>query len=368
MMIKLKCENFQILNESLNIKIKKAEDFFIEVKNSLEDEEVYLEGNFFLFNCSDKYYYHILRDYVAHFELLSKKIENLTPVAVCMCRIDENADTSCVVKNPTYPPHLFINKVYKNKILKIDGLKYKKVTFSDMFFCYSYSHLLDYFKDFEPNRIFPTPTEKAWIEEKFGEELRDLAKSYIKPLDKNRKIYVTRINDSKYVWDFVAAWELYEKNKVLPENKKLRLDILKMENTLPGSKDPYEVAKSRSFSVEDELLLEKYFSSKGYEVINPGDYSIEDQIKIFSSSAYIAGAGGSGMTNLLFCHPETKIILLSAGSLFKVGSLGSVASTNNKKVTVVPADLYKSSYPKGFDVKYSAADLIKEIEASGIEI
>jgi len=367
-MIKLECKDFQSLNESLNIKIKKAEDFFIEPHNSLGEEELYLEGNFFLFNCSDKYYYHILRDYVAHFELLSKNIKNLTPVSVCTCRMDEDSGTSCIVKNAAYPPHLFINKVYKNKILKIDGLKYKKVTFSRMFFCYAYSHLLDHFKDFEPNKIFPTPTEKAWVEERFGEELRNLAKSHIKTLDKNKKIYVTRINDSKYVWDFVAAWELYEKNKVLPENKKLKLDVLKMENTLPGSKDPHEIAKSRSFSVEDELLLENYFRSKGYEVINPGDYSVEEQIEIFSSSSFIAGAGGSGMTNLFFCHPETKIILLSAGSLFKVGSLGSVASTNNKKVSVFPADLYKSSYPKGFDVKYSAVDLIEEIEASGVEI
>ena len=47
---------------------------------------------------------------------------------------------------------------------------------------------------------------------------------------------------------------------------------------------------------------------KGYKIINPQLYTIEDQIKIFSNVDKIIGAYGSNLANIIFCKPNTEIL------------------------------------------------------------
>ena len=46
---------------------------------------------------------------------------------------------------------------------------------------------------------------------------------------------------------------------------------------------------------------------KGYMVINPQLYEIEEQIKIFSNAEKIIAAHGSNLANIIFCKPGTEI-------------------------------------------------------------
>jgi len=46
---------------------------------------------------------------------------------------------------------------------------------------------------------------------------------------------------------------------------------------------------------------------KGYKVINPQLYSIEEQIKIFSNVDKVIAPYGSNLTNIIFCKPKTEI-------------------------------------------------------------
>jgi hypothetical protein len=367
-MIKLQVEDVCHVNSELDIKLKKAKDFFIEPHNSIGSEELNFSGNFFWFSDCDKYYYHLLRDYIAQYELIKKLIPDLVPVIVCTCRIDSNSSQSCVIKNPTYPPHNFINKSYFDIALKIDGKKYKKLTFENIFYIYAYGDLVPYFRENNFNKILFSPDMKTWIEESYGDILRDKYKNYIEPIKFGKKIYVTRLNESKKIWEISDAWDRYFATKELPSDEKIKNEVLKIENTLPEGLLVFNTQKSRAFSVDDEILLENYFSSKGYRVVSPGDYSVEDQIALFSSSGHIVGAGGSGMTNLFFCHPETKITMLSAGLLFGFGGLNVVAKTNNRKIEVFPRNMDFLGTKDPTNVKYSAESLIREIEESGIEL
>ena len=77
-------------------------------------------------------------------------------------------------------------------------------------------------------------------------------------LDSNKKIYVTR-QDSNY-------------RKLINEN-----DVV-------------------------ELLREK-----GYKVINPQLYEIDEQIEIFSNADKIIAPHGSNLANITFCKPGTEI-------------------------------------------------------------
>ena len=47
--------------------------------------------------------------------------------------------------------------------------------------------------------------------------------------------------------------------------------------------------------------------SKGYKVINPQLYSIDEQIKIFSQADKIIAPHGSNLANIIFCKPGTEI-------------------------------------------------------------
>lgn len=55
------------------------------------------------------------------------------------------------------------------------------------------------------------------------------------------------------------------------------------------------------------LVLEKF----GFVKIYPEDYSISDQISLFNNADYIIGGAGAAFTNLLFCKPKCKAVILS---------------------------------------------------------
>jgi len=62
----------------------------------------------------------------------------------------------------------------------------------------------------------------------------------------------------------------------------------------------------RKFNEEAVIQL---FSEFGFEVALPETLSIPDQISLFNQAEWIAGGSGAAFTNLLFCSPNTKVII-----------------------------------------------------------
>ena len=69
------------------------------------------------------------------------------------------------------------------------------------------------------------------------------------------------------------------------------------------------VTREDSFyrKIVNEADLIPILRSKGYKIINPQLYSINDQIRIFSQADKIVGAHGSNLSNIVFCNPGTEI-------------------------------------------------------------
>ena len=65
-------------------------------------------------------------------------------------------------------------------------------------------------------------------------------------------------------------------------------------------------ASLRNIVNEDALVEE--LVKKGYQRVFLEDYSVKDQALMFSQVKEVIGVHGSGLTNLLFCTPGTKII------------------------------------------------------------
>ncbi len=66
-----------------------------------------------------------------------------------------------------------------------------------------------------------------------------------------------------------------------------------------------EDANYRKIVNEGDLI--PLLRSKGFKVINPQLYEINEQIKIFSQANVIISPHGSNLSNIIFCKPQTKI-------------------------------------------------------------
>jgi capsular polysaccharide biosynthesis protein len=71
---------------------------------------------------------------------------------------------------------------------------------------------------------------------------------------------------------------------------------------------------SRNLAEEPQLV--EGFSAKGFTIIEPANMTVTEQISAFSRAEIIAGLGGSGMFNTVFCKPGTQIIDIESGTLF----------------------------------------------------
>ncbi|SCB49304.1 glycosyltransferase family 61 protein [Rhizobium multihospitium] len=61
------------------------------------------------------------------------------------------------------------------------------------------------------------------------------------------------------------------------------------------------------------IELENIARAAGYYVVRPEEFSIWDQINIFSKAEVVAGFMGAGLTNIIFCPPHTKVKMFDPG-------------------------------------------------------
>ena len=95
----------------------------------------------------------------------------------------------------------------------------------------------------------------------------------------------------------------------------------------------------------NEKEIKNYLFSKGFTIIKPEDYTLREQIKIFSSADYVVGLYGAAMMMLTFCKKKTKVIELKpllAGNEFK--NISKLRKLIHRQINIKP--LYKSSTPQ----------------------
>ncbi|MDI1302788.1 MAG: glycosyltransferase 61 family protein [bacterium] len=68
----------------------------------------------------------------------------------------------------------------------------------------------------------------------------------------------------------------------------------------------------RNFNESEVIgVLEKY----GFKMVHPEDYSVADQVSMFSNAEFIAGGSGAAFTNIVFCKKHCKVIVFSKSDL-----------------------------------------------------
>ena len=92
-------------------------------------------------------------------------------------------------------------------------------------------------------------------------------------------------------------------------------DSIKILKKFINPKDNKEISKKIYVTREDsnyrKIINEgdvvTLLREKGYKVINPQLYEIDEQIEIFSNAEKIVAPHGSNLANIIFCKPGTQI-------------------------------------------------------------
>lgn len=87
-----------------------------------------------------------------------------------------------------------------------------------------------------------------------------------------------------------------------------------------------------------EKYLEKFFSSLGYEIIAPEDYSLEEQIALLNNCKSLASTVGSCAHNCIFMSQGAEIILIPR-TYCLTGYQIALNEVNNLKVTWIDSSL-----------------------------
>lgn len=98
-----------------------------------------------------------------------------------------------------------------------------------------------------------------------------------------------------------AAWEIYD----LLGNLAKTSSIATSERLFISRRN-VERRKLRN-----EAEIKDLFARYGFEIVQPETLAINDQIRLFANAKLIAGARGSGMHNVVFARPDTRMLLLT---------------------------------------------------------
>ncbi len=79
--------------------------------------------------------------------------------------------------------------------------------------------------------------------------------------------------------------------------------------------------------------VEELFSSRGFEILFPEDYPLDEQAQLFRSAHDVAGFGGSAMLNLAFALEPTRVFLVSAESYF-VQNEAMISAVNGHQLNI----------------------------------
>jgi hypothetical protein len=87
------------------------------------------------------------------------------------------------------------------------------------------------------------------------------------------------------------------------------LKIIKSVKKVPEVMNKLYISRRRSRrSITSEILIEEAFKSNGYSVICVEDFSIMEQISIFSRATHIGGLHGAGLVGAVWSNEGTNII------------------------------------------------------------
>lgn len=127
-------------------------------------------------------------------------------------------------------------------------------------------------------------------------------------------IPLDKIITSNNHWNFHAiVSKLIVPSLVSPNNSPSKWAIDNVKNLYKSdisslSKEKIYLQRSIGRHIINEKEVLDILLPLGFKVLNPEDYTVAEQSKIFSSAGFIISAHGSALANIIFCEKDTKVI------------------------------------------------------------
>ena len=265
-------QNISLSDLKNNQNLKK--NFFTTNLNNLNETCTYFSGNFYLDPLN---YYPITEDFKSFNQLFT--------------RIDKNSVA-----------HYHSDAFFKNLQNKLDDLK----VFNNSCVIGS-SPGNNYFSNlihFLPRVFFENEKQvKILVHRNLPTKFRSFLK-YLYTL-KNIKLTFGYLDNDFYK---------FEKSKI-PQflNTHSSINLLKsIQNIIPNNKKGYDKIYVRREDANYRVILNESdliekLKKNGFYVINTSQYEILDQIGFFINAKIVLSPYGSGLANIVFCNPGTKI-------------------------------------------------------------
>lgn len=106
---------------------------------------------------------------------------------------------------------------------------------------------------------------------------------------------------------------------------------------------------------EDEVA--ELFKSQGYEEVFCENMTMKEKIGLFNSAKYVAGPIGSGMCNVIFSSPETKVISINSPTFFDINT--------RFKYSMIHTKLYHFNDTKFVERLEESVDSVGALSISG---
>lgn len=147
----------------------------------------------------------------------------------------------------------------------------------------------------------------------------DILKDDFKHLFSNQKTEKLFVSRERYNKKYQEEIEFYSKKESLTDEERNR----------------YIWAKARS--TPKEVYIQELFKSNGYTVIHAQDYSLFQQIQLFSSAKEIASISGTALFNTFWCDYQTKVfeVLAVPGYHYHYKEFADYAGVNHSYIDVV---------------------------------
>ena len=118
-------------------------------------------------------------------------------------------------------------------------------------------------------------------------------------------------------------WALYKKSTISFIRKTL-LSVMDSAKTYPQHiYITRRNASGRRRFNEEEIVA--FVESAGYTVVAPEEYSIQEQVALFNNAKNIIACSGAALTNLIYCQPGCKIIIMN-NYQSQIGIFNTIAS------------------------------------------
>jgi|GEM_PF-1958148 len=147
----------------------------------------------------------------------------------------------------------------------------------------------------------------------------DFVKEYLKHFPLKRKIVVQQKDEYMHVQELYVAKDVFC-NDSYPRvrHQVINSGIAANQSEVPAPERLFIKRKdgtNRSLSNSEQI--EEIARAAGFMVIEPGEYTWEQQVRLFSEAKDIIGIHGAGLTNIMFCrNNDVRLLELFPGNGF----------------------------------------------------